>query len=52
MKNINNAKPTIFHILFPALRVLVNLCDVFLMLFAKESNELDIWFNNALSFTA
>lgn len=42
MKNINNAKPTIFHILLPAFKVLVSLCDVFLILLANESNELDI----------
>jgi len=42
IKNINNAKPTIFHILLPAFRVLVSLCDVFLILLANESKELDM----------
>ena len=38
--------------LFPELIVLVNLCEVFLMLLARASKELDIWPTNELSWTA
>lgn len=52
MKNINNAKPTILHMLLPAFNDRVNLEDEFLISVNIDPNESVIWFMTELSETA
>lgn len=52
MKNINNAKPTILHMLLPAFNDRVNLEDEFLISVNIDPNESVIWFITELSETA